>query len=409
MRMLFLNHNVAWRGGTFFRAYSLAVCLVRRGHSVTLLTISPRRRWGFAHESREGVEIVETPDLLWGVGRTGIDPWDTLSRFWYLRNRCWDIVHAWDCRPAVILPALFARRQSRAIGGRLVIDWCDWWGRGGTQAERPGLTKLFYGPVETFFEEAFRRHADGTTVISRALADRALRLMVPGETPLLLPQGCDVDGSEAGDRPEARRRLGLPEYCPVVVSVGALTNSEATLLFDSSRLLWQRRPDCRVVMIGNHRVQIPTDLKAAPQFLETGYVSDVKLKDYISACDALLVPLADSIASRARWPSKANPFLAAGRVVVMSRVGDLADLLEREGAGVVSRCEPDGVVEGLIRVLHDHELKARLERRAREVAGRVLAWPIIAAQLEDLYTRLGNLEPSATGSGRAPVLSAKRG
>jgi len=105
MNILFLNHNVARRGGTFYRAYHFARHLVRRGHSVTLLTISPHRRWGFDLEECAGVKIVHIPDLLWGVGRSGWDPWDVVNRIGYLRGQAWDIIHAWDCRPVVILPA----------------------------------------------------------------------------------------------------------------------------------------------------------------------------------------------------------------------------------------------------------------------------------------------------------------
>lgn len=168
-----LNHNTAFGGGTFFRAFHAGRYLARFGHTVTLLTISPRARWTVRRVERDGVTIVETPDLLWGVGRTGWDLFDTLVRLWLVRQAEVDVVHAWDCRPVVILPALLARRRLADKGGRLVIDWADWWGRGGTQAERPGRAKHLYGRVETFFEEAFRTRADGTTVASLALARRA--------------------------------------------------------------------------------------------------------------------------------------------------------------------------------------------------------------------------------------------
>ena len=270
-----------------------------------------------------------------------------------------------------------------------MIDWCDWWGRGGTQAERPGrLAKLIYGPIETYFEEAFRARADGTTVISQALYQRALRLKVRADTIQILPQGCDVDAQGDGDRAEARQRLGLPLSCPLVLCIGALTRPEATLLFDSLRLLFRRRPDCQVIMIGNHRAQIPLDLKRCPQLVETGFIPDVTLTDYIVASDALLTPLADTLASQARWPSKVNPLLAAGRAVVITRVGDLAQLLEHESAAIVVRCEPEAIVDNLIHLLADPALQASCESQARRVAQTILAWPLIVAQLEDLYLRL---------------------
>jgi glycosyltransferase involved in cell wall biosynthesis len=389
-----LNHNVAWGGGTFFRAYHFARHLTSRGHSVTLLTISPDALWGFRRQLREGVEVVETPDLLWGIGRTGWDLWDISSRLYFLHGKIWDIVHAWDCRPAVIFPALFARRQSRTSTAKLVIDWCDWWGRGGTQSERSGkLSKLLYGPIETYFEEAFRADADATTVISEALYRRALGLNISPGTIQLLPQGCDVAVQEQPSREEARRRLQIPQSQPLILSVGALTNSEAKLLFETVSLLLERRTDFKIVMIGKHRAPVPAELKKHAQFVEAGFVSDATLNDYVSACSALLVPLTDTIASRARWPSKVNPFLAAGRVVVITDVGDLARLLKHEEAGIVCRCDAYDIVNNLIRLFDNPQLRRQCELRARSVAERLLAWPIITGRLESLYEALQSNRP----------------
>jgi len=386
MRILFLNHNVARRGGTFYRAFDIARYLVRRGHEITLLTISADRRWGFEVEESEGVTIVHTPDLLCSLARTGWDPWDVVNRIAYLRGKQWDIIHAWDCRPVVILPALYARYQSRSSGGKLVIDWCDWWGRGGTQAERPGRwLKLLYGPVETYFEEAFRTRADATTVISQALYQRALSLGVKPETIHILLQGCEVKATANGDRATARRQLGVSASQPLLLSVGALTTSEANLLFATLRELFDRLPNCRFVMIGKHGAQIPADIKSAPQFFETGFISDTIFQLYISACDALLIPLADSLASQARWPSKVNPFLTAGRAVVITRVGDLAHLLERESAAVMTDCQPKEIAERVMTLINDPALQVQCERQALRVSRDLLAWPLLVGQLEKLY------------------------
>ena len=389
MRILLLNHNIARRGGTFYRAYHVGRYLAQRGHTVTLLTISANKRWGFKCEVSEGVEIIHTPDLLWGLGRSGWDPWDTLNRVVYLHNRQWDIVHAWDCRPAVILPALYARTQSRQSGGRLVIDWCDWWGRGGTQAERPGkLVKIFYAPVETFFEEAFRTWADGTTVISQALYERVLALGVKPESTRILKQGCDLESTLVRDRVKARRRLGLLESQPIAITVGALMAADAALFFDSLRILFQKNQLCRVFMIGKHGVHIPDDIKQLGQLTETGFVPEEQLQDYISACDVAIIPMADTLASRARWPSRTNLFLAAGRAVVISRVGDLPKLLDREQAALVVGCDPAQFALGCLRLFQDKSLRTQVEDSACRVANQFLAWSKIVNELETFYLQV---------------------
>ena len=389
MRILMLNHNVAWSGGTFFRVYQLARFLAKRGHQVTLLSISRNQRWRAESMVKEGVNIVLAPDLLWGQGRTGWDIWDTLWRFGYLFNKRFDIIHAFDSRPAVILPALLCRKMN---GGKLVIDWADWWGRGGTQAERSGRLMHLVDPLETFFEEAFRTSADGTTTISEALHKRALALGVRPESARILKQGCDLESVPVSDRREARRRLGLSDNQSVAICVGALLPSDAALFFDSLRLLFQNNSTCHVFMIGKHGVKIPNDIRKCGQLTETGFVPEATLQDYVSACDVAIIPMADTLASRARWPSRANPFLAAGRAIVISRVGDLPHLLEQEQAALVVGHDPVEVATGCLRLFQDSSLRMQIENSARRVASQFLAWPIVVSDLESFYLQVAGVK-----------------
>lgn len=393
MRLLFLNHNVAWSGGTFFRALAVARELARRGHHVRLLSISTRRRWGAERQIVDGVEIVQTPDWLWGIGRTGWDPFDTLWRIAHVRRSRWDVIHAWDSRPVVILPALAAKaRNPRAP---LLLDWADWWGRGGTQAERPGLAKRVYGPVETFFEESFRTRADGSTVISAALYQRAAALGVRREAIRLLPQGCEAPRGSAPSREIARERLGIAAGTPLLVTVGKILPADAVLLFASIPPVLDRCAQARLVLIGRHGAAVPAALTTSGRVAETGFVSEAVLQDYISACDALIVPLADTLASRARWPSKTNPFLAAGRAVVITRVGDLPALLEREGAAFVAEPTAAALALATIAALEDDEGRIRCGQRAQALARERLAWPVLVDDLLAFYRQLAPPGPSA--------------
>ena len=379
MRILFLNHNVAWSGGTFFRAYHFARQMVKRGHEVTLLTISPRRRFGFGRELRDGVQIVETPDWFWGRGRTGWDPWDTLQRLLYVRRGIWDLVHAFDSRPAVILPALALQRR----GIPMVLDWADWWGRGGTIEERATgpVVRLLVGPIETYFEEAFRTRAQGTTVISSALRQRAIALGVQTESIAQIPQGSDVENVQPLPREDCREALGLPERASIVGYLGVLNKSDAQLLFAAFVRLVQMRPDCRLLMIGRHKATVPN----IPGILETGYVTHTQLLEYLGACDLLLLPLKDTVASRGRWPSKVNDYLAAGRPIVASAVGDVRELFDRHLIGRATCDTPQAFAEAAEALLSDSSLRRIMGQNARHVAENELAWHILGGRLETHY------------------------
>ena len=106
-----------------------------------------------------------------------------------VRERPFDLIHAFENRPVVLGPMLYLQQTRRLP---LVIDWCDWFGKGGSVEERPdSLAKTVLRPVETFFEERFRHRADGTTVINSVLRQKAIELGVAADSILLLPNGAE--------------------------------------------------------------------------------------------------------------------------------------------------------------------------------------------------------------------------
>jgi glycosyltransferase involved in cell wall biosynthesis len=394
MKLLFLNHNTAWTG-TFFRAYHLGRQLAARGHDVTLVTTRREGRWRGLVWQRDGLRVIEAPDFMGGPARQGFDPWNTFTRVCTLRGERPAIVHAFDSRPVVILPAL---RVARASGARLVLDWADWWGRGGTIGERSGwAVRTFFGPVETWFEEAFRTRADWTTVASTALAERAIRLGVPRDRVLRFAHGCDVCGFVRHPRDAARTELGLDAEAPIVAHLGVLWPSDAALLFDTVRLLRERLSSARLALLGGTRIEVPGDLIADGSVVRTGFISYETLQLWLSAADVGVLALRDTLANRARWPSKANDYLAAGLPVVASRVGDVAELLTANGAGWT--CPPTaGDLAGALEVaLTDPAGRHTAGLRARALAEGALSWTRIAESVEGVYGMLVDASASPLG------------
>ena len=380
MRLLFLNHNTAYRG-TFYRSHQLGRELAGRGHDVTLVTTSRSARLRGGWRDIDGVRVFEAPDMLFGPGRTGWDPWNIANRWLALRNRPYDLIHAFDSRPAVILPALALRRRT---GAPLVMDWADWWGRGGRIRERPGrLVRALVGPLETWFEEAFRLRADGWTVISSALAERLARLGAPRSEILRVPNGTDAANIVPGDRSAARSRLGVAADTPVLLHIGVLTPGDEALLLNAFARARRDLPAARLVLVG---WGAPGEGPAGVR--RTGFVSFAELKDWLAAADLCVIPLRDTVGNRGRWPGKVNDHLAAGRPTLMTRVGDAPGYLEESGAGwaVAAEAEPLGAAMAA-RVASPGGLKEAGER-ARELAEAGLSWPEIADRVEQTYERV---------------------
>jgi glycosyltransferase involved in cell wall biosynthesis len=382
MRLLYLNHNVSG-SGTFRRAFNLGREMVRRGHEVTVVTTSRSARVRASWTEREGVRVLEAPDLLWGPGRTGWDPYNVVRRMGVLAGSSYDLVHAFDCRPAVIFPALAAARA----GASLFIDWADWWGRGGTIEERSGwVVRTFFGPIETWFEESFRTRAAGATVISSALRERCIALGVPAEGILHLPDGSGSRQEPRVDRAHARTALGL-DGGPLLVHVGTAHPGDAALMFEALRRARREEPRLRLVLAGMFRGTAPADLLAAGAVQPTGFLSTDALHLWLAAADACVVALRDNIANRGRWPSKVNEYLAAGRATVMTDVSDFAVRVRASGAGRVSPPDADALAAAMVETVRDAAGRAAAERNALELAA-TLAWGGLAERLDGFYTEV---------------------
>ena len=398
MRLLFLNHNV--RGaGTYLRAFQLARALVERGHEITLMTTSAAARWAIGSEHVQGVEVIEAPDLLVGRGRTGWDPWNTGRRILRLRERGFDLIHAFDSRPVVIYPALVAQYWT---GAPLVMDWADWWGRGGWINDRSGwFVRTFFGPFETWHEESFRCLAAGTTTISRPLAERAITLGVTRESVMLLPNGCDCVGVQALDRAQARRQLNLPVRECLLVHVGVLTPGDLELLLNAFSLARGEQPKLHLALVGRTAIRVGQ----IPGVTVTGPVTTSQLHNWIAAGDACVVPCRNTIGNRGRWPSKVNDYLAAGRPVVMPRVGDAGELIAQSCAGWATSANAESLAGGMLAALVPSD-RDRAGGVARLLARQVLAWPLLAQQLEAFYQRTLQSAHSLAARARLPLRTA---
>ena len=389
-----LSHGL----GSYRRALGYAQHLVERGYEVQVVSISERNLFRPVVEDIRGVRIIYSPDLLWGRLRTGWDPWDSAWRiFRFLRTRV-DLIKCHDTRPVSVIPAFALKRLLKVP---LVMNWGDWWGRGGTITERSvGWSHWLeqrFSPIETFFEESFHQHADGLIVLTEALRDRAIRLGIPESKIRIIVPGVDSERVRPEDRTAARRALGLPEEFFVYGYAGRLFPRDAQLLLEAHRRVAPHIPHATAVFIGNTKYR-PADAAPVNLICTGGNLSYERVLQWFAACDVLLLPLCDSIANRGRWPFKAGEYMAAGRPVVATAVGDVAKLFADGSAGVLTAANPQSFAEGILKVYADPHRSA-MGRRGREIACNQLRWTVqtdhVQGFLEQVYEEAQRSHPQS--------------
>lgn len=387
MKLLYICHH---RKHKAFRAGEFATQMVLRGNDVTLVCISESKRFGIREYLEDGVHYIEMPDLLFGRMRSGWDPWNTWNRIGYLRGKEFDLIHAFETRPATIYPVL---KYLRSRAAPLVIDWNDWWGRGGLITEhRPKWYQFFLGGIETFYEEHFRTRADGTTVISRGLADRAKRLGVPPETVYCISLGSDVHRISVVPPTARRTQFGLQENAFVLGFSGLDVMSGLDMALDAVKLAVSKYPEIMLVMTGKEPPDLQKQVSArhlAENFRHFGVLPYKRYQDFLSCADAFLVPFVNIVVNHGRWPSRIRDYMAVGRPVISNPVGEMKLLVSEEEIGILADENPQDMAEKIVYLRENPEVRARLGAKARQTAEQHFSQEKITGHLVTCYQETG--------------------
>lgn len=372
MNILFLSFNQEGKG-SFLRAFALAKALSKLGHQLTICSASVNN--AFEDKERDGVRLVGFP---WGRRFLfGYNLCEVLARKKWLANQQYDIVHAFDLRPSCSYPAL----QAQSNGAVFVSDWADWFGKGGSVEERSNpFVRAILRPIETYYERSIRLKASGTTVICNALLNLGLDIGIPRNNLCLLPNGFDQKIEPKATKTESRRRLGLDIEKPLVGSLGAFFQKDFELLQQASHFV-KAQQDVDFLHIG----QKPKG-SSFSELAFSGRLSDEDLSLHLQACDILLLPMADLPANHGRLPLKFSDYLSAGRPILATNIGDVADYINKFDTGFIAQPDAKSFAATLLEALGNPEKRAKTGENAQKLSKQVgYRWQDQAQDLQDFY------------------------
>lgn len=401
MKFLFLCHNCP-EYGTYFRAFQLGKQLVRKGHDVVLMLVSADRKFGMRRYDRDGVWIIECPHVQPFIPDKE-DGWgflDILLRCVYGLTHRIDVVVGFGHKPDIAVPSLILKYLK---GVTYVTDWCDLWGEGGIFSVRGILPPRHRGTppdralvgVEMYLEKLVVRRANGVTVICTPIEKICAGMGVGGERLCLLRSGCDTEGITPVRKTSARKLLGLPRGR--IIEYMGNYHQEAPFLFRSFQEICRAREDIHLLIVGpefiretdedtgecleGQRVYRALPEKVKERIVWAGKRPYGKLSPYLSAADILLLPMENTGLEIGRWPNKLCDYLAAGRPIAVTAIGDAGRFIGDRRCGVVSPPDIDAYCRAVLGLLDNSSRLSRLGRKARAVAEGELSWD----RLSDLF------------------------
>lgn len=207
----------------------------------------------------------------------------------------------------------------------------------------------------------------------------------------------DVDTFRPGVGGEnVRREFGVPPDVPLVGFVGTFGPWHGVEVLAQAIARIPAEILIRFLLVGNGALRgrfesMLREAGATDRVLLLGAVDHQRVPSLLDACDLFVsphVPL-DAGAEFFGSPTKLFEYMAMGKGIVASRLGQIGDVLEDEKTALL--VEPGSVeqlTQSIIRLTADKELRQRLGNAARDVAVSRYTWKHNVRRVLDEYASL---------------------
>jgi glycosyltransferase involved in cell wall biosynthesis len=160
----------------------------------------------------------------------------------------------------------------------------------------------------------------------------------------------------------------------------------------------QEIPQTRLLLVGDGPARTLVERKIAELGLETavtitGLLPQAQVPIMLAATDVAVLPYPDLPAELWFSPLKLYEYMAAGKAIVASGAGQIAEILQHDRNGVlVAPGDVAGLARAIVRLLNDPAQRAQLGRNARKQAVERHSWTQYVEQLAQIYGGLVEAE-----------------
>ena len=221
------------------------------------------------------------------------------------------------------------------------------------------------------------RAADRVIVVSEVLRQQLIADGIQREKIIVNPNGVDVRVFRP-DVDESRIRQQLDLVSSVVVGFSGTFGKWHGIptLAQVVPMVVQARPQVRWLLIGDGplRSLIPD---SAERVHRVGMLPHAEMPAYLAACDILVSPHGRQADGGEFFgsPTKLYEYMAMGRPIVASAVGQIADVLENgESALLVAPDDAEALRDAILKLVDDACLRLSLGRAARQAAENRHTW-----------------------------------
>lgn len=294
-----------------------------------------------------------------------------------------DIVHFQKCFHYASIPAILSAWMS---GRPIHYDWDDWEYQI-FHADIP--SSRLVGRYLGILEMSIPHLVETISVSSQNLYELARKLKISEERIFRAPVGANLENFRPGlPAEDIKKRFSAEEE--IVLYMGQLHGGQYVELFiEAASILRKKYPEVTFVIVGGGYRE--KTLQAYANKLDagvifTGLVPHEEIPRYINASNICVACFEDNQITRSKSPLKIVEYMACGKPVVASDVGEVRGMLGEAGI-LVPPGDSKALSEGIEELLLHPEKREEMGKKGRERAEEIYNWKKTADNIIKAYTK----------------------
>jgi glycosyltransferase involved in cell wall biosynthesis len=164
----------------------------------------------------------------------------------------------------------------------------------------------------------------------------------------------------------------------------------AELLVEGYAGVCRQLPDARLVLIGDGErrqavVEQVCRLGLSGKVILTGKLNQEQVAALLNAADVLVAPYPFKHSDIVGTPLKLLEYMAVGKGILAS-TAPIHEVIVNGVTGLrIAPADADALAQGLLLLLQDNDLRARLGKNARQIAAQRYSWDCVVEKLETIF------------------------
>jgi glycosyltransferase involved in cell wall biosynthesis len=297
-----------------------------------------------------------------------------------------DIVHFQKCQHYASIPAVIA---AYIAGKPLHYDWDDWEEKIWYESCGRTFHSGFIGNSFKILERYLPVLSDSVSCASGHLKYLAQKSGVKKERIFDSPVGADLEMFNPSlDGSRIKRKYNITGE--MVLYIGQLHGAQYVDLFiKAANIVLHKKPGAVFIIAGEgfleHKLRERVyDMGIENKVIFTGSVPHAEIPFYIAASDVCVAAFKETEVTICKSPLKIVEYLAGGKAIVASNVGEVRKMAG--GAGIL--VEPSSyhcLADGIILLLEKKDVRENLGKRARRRAEESYNWAYTANNILEAY------------------------